>query len=82
MKGRARGELFLRQFIDLANLAPEEAVLEPGCGTGRMAEPLTRYLTGTYEGFDVVRDGDRVVPQEHPPAELSLPPRRCSQPLL
>lgn len=56
MKGRAVGELFLRQFIDLVNLAPEETVLEPGCGTGRMAEPLTRYLTGTYDGFDVVRE--------------------------
>ena len=32
-------------------------MLEPGCGTGRMAEPLTRYLgpAGSYDGFDVVR---------------------------
>ncbi len=38
-------------------MTPDEAVLEPGCGTGRMAEPLAGYLsaTGSYDGFDVVR---------------------------
>lgn len=30
-----------------------------GCGIGRMAIPLTEYLSeeGSYEGFDVVRRG-------------------------
>jgi SAM-dependent methyltransferase len=56
-KNREHGELYLRKFRELADLSPEEAVLEPGCGTGRMAAPLTRYLTtGSYDGFDVVRE--------------------------
>jgi SAM-dependent methyltransferase len=42
--------------VQLADLTPDEAVLEPGCGAGRIAEPLSRYLspTGSYDGFDVV----------------------------
>ena len=56
-KGRREGELYLRRFVELAGLTPDKAVLEPGCGTGRMAEPLARYLTtGSYDGFDVVRE--------------------------
>jgi SAM-dependent methyltransferase len=53
---RRVGELYLRLFVELGGLTPTEAVLEPGCGTGRMAEPLTEYLTegGTYDGFDVI----------------------------
>ena len=37
---RRAGELYLRLFVELGGLTPDEAVLEPGCGTGRMAEPL------------------------------------------
>ena len=53
---RHAGKLYLHWFVELGSLTPEEAVLEPGCGTGRMAEPLTRYLgpAGSYDGFDVV----------------------------
>lgn len=36
-------------------LKPTDDVLEAGCGCGRVAIPLTGYLTsGSYEGFDVV----------------------------
>lgn len=54
---RQAGDLYLRLFVELGNLTPDEAVLEPGCGTGRMAEPLTRFLdaSGSYDGFDVVQ---------------------------
>lgn len=54
----ATGREFLRYFIDLAELKPDEAVLDVGCGCGRMAVPLTRYLSGeaVYEGFDVIPD--------------------------
>jgi ubiquinone/menaquinone biosynthesis C-methylase UbiE len=50
------GEAFFRYFIDLAGLKPEHRVLDVGCGIGRMAIPLTRYLSGqgSYEGFDIV----------------------------
>ncbi len=36
-------------------LQPDEAVLDVGCGSGRMALPLTGYLNseGRYAGFDI-----------------------------
>jgi SAM-dependent methyltransferase len=53
------GEQFLRYFVDLGGLRPSESVLDIGCGVGRMAAPLTRYLDaeGRYEGFDIVPAG-------------------------
>lgn len=58
---RRVGELYLRLFVELGGLTRDAAVLEPGCGTGRMAEPLTGYLgdAGTYDGFDVVAKAAR-----------------------
>jgi len=48
------GEEFLRHFIEIAHLTPQAHVLEIGCGSGRMALPLTRYLQGgTYTGIDI-----------------------------
>ncbi len=49
------GEEFLRLFIQLGGLRPDEHVLEIGCGSGRMAIPLTTYLLpeGSYVGMDV-----------------------------
>ena len=55
---RAIGAEFLRHFVKLGDLRPTDKVLEIGCGIGRMAVPLTQYLsTGTYDGMDVVADG-------------------------
>jgi len=53
------GEKFLVYFRDLAGLKPDDAVLDIGCGIGRMALPLTGYLSykGSYEGFDIVNSG-------------------------
>ncbi len=49
------GNEFFRYFLNLGNLKPEERVLDVGCGTGRMAVPLTSYLSdGEYEGFDLM----------------------------
>ena len=36
---RHAGELYLRWFVELGSLTPDEAVLEPGCRNGRMASP-------------------------------------------
>jgi SAM-dependent methyltransferase len=58
MQGRWLGRRFVEAFVDLGRLQADQAVLEPGCGSGRMAEPLAEYLSeaGSYEGFDVVPD--------------------------
>jgi ubiquinone/menaquinone biosynthesis C-methylase UbiE len=49
---------FKKLFIE-AGLKPEHRVLDVGCGIGRMAVPLTSYLSpdGNYEGFDIVKAG-------------------------
>lgn len=56
---KAIGTEFFRYFIEIAGLKPDEAVLDVGCGVGRMAVPLTQYLSdrGRYEGFDIVESG-------------------------
>ncbi len=54
-----QGEKFLNYFQELGGLQPDYAVLDIGCGIGRMAVPLTRFLSekGTYDGFDIVKSG-------------------------
>jgi len=48
------GEEYARYFIDLGGLEPGQTMLDLGCGCGRMAFPLTGYLTsGRYIGIDV-----------------------------
>lgn len=53
------GEEFTRHLINLCNLQPTDSVLDIGCGTGRMAIPLAKYLgeEGSYVGFDVFAPG-------------------------
>ena len=53
------GQGFKKYFIELANLQPKHRVLDVGCGIGRMAIPLTTYLSkeGEYWGFDIVKEG-------------------------
>jgi SAM-dependent methyltransferase len=53
------GEKYLAYFRDLAGLQPHHAVLDVGCGIGRMALPLTHFLNekGSYNGFDIVKSG-------------------------
>ena len=53
---RQIGLEFLSYFVNLADLLPHQQVLDIGCGCGRIAQPLTRYLdaSGGYEGFDIV----------------------------
>lgn len=53
------GRSFAGLFRELGRLRPDEAVLDIGCGIGRMAVPLLDYLEPStrYEGFDVVPTG-------------------------
>jgi len=52
---RAIGEEFLELFQN-AGLKPTDRVLDVGAGTGRMALPLTDYLTtGTYDGLEIIK---------------------------
>jgi len=51
---RAIGDLFRELFVDLGGLEPQHDVLDVGCGSGRMAYALKDFVTGRYEGFDIV----------------------------
>ncbi len=50
------GREFMGYFIELGGLRPDDRVLDVGCGVGRMAIPLTEYLSpkGGYWGFDII----------------------------
>jgi len=53
---RATGKEFFGYFTTLAGLTPKDRVLDIGCGTGRMALPLTQYVDGgTYDGLDIAK---------------------------
>jgi SAM-dependent methyltransferase len=56
---RAIGAEFLAHFVRLGDLRPDDRVLDIGCGIGRMAVPLTQFLSdqGQYTGVDIVNDG-------------------------
>jgi SAM-dependent methyltransferase len=56
---KAVGLEFRKLFTQYGGLKPEHRVLDVGCGIGRMAVPLTEYLTGRgdYHGFDIVKKG-------------------------
>lgn len=56
---RAQGNKLLQYFIEDAGLQPHHDVLDIGSGIGRIAVPLTSYLSkeGSYQGFDVVETG-------------------------
>ncbi len=51
----AQGLEFFNYFKDLCSLKPDEDVLDVGCGCGRMAVQLTKYMksSAAYEGFDI-----------------------------
>jgi len=49
------GDDQLEFLAELCGLRPSDRVLDIGCGVGRIAIPLTRYLNseGSYDGFDI-----------------------------
>ncbi|MDR2774507.1 MAG: class I SAM-dependent methyltransferase [Tannerella sp.] len=56
---RKQGRHILDMLIKYAGLSPEKALLDVGCGIGRLAVPLTGFLNerGSYDGFDIVKKG-------------------------
>jgi SAM-dependent methyltransferase len=56
---RVTGEGVVAFCLNPGGLKPTDKVLDVGCGIGRLARPLTRYLKdpGGYEGFDIVPEG-------------------------
>ncbi len=45
-----------REVLIQAGLRQDGYVIDIGCGSGRLAKPLSDYLTGSYLGTDVVPD--------------------------
>jgi GT2 family glycosyltransferase/SAM-dependent methyltransferase len=60
------GAEFMEYFTSFCRLQPHERVLDVGSGIGRMAIPLTRFLSseGQYRGFDITERSVRWC-QEH-----------------
>ncbi len=59
-QGPMIGALIVREMAELCELGPSTAVLDIGCGSGRVAAALTKVLDadrgGSYEGFDIQPD--------------------------
>lgn len=54
------GNHILEELKTHSLITPASKVLDVGSGIGRMALPLTDYLTsGRYEGFDIIKSGIR-----------------------
>jgi ubiquinone/menaquinone biosynthesis C-methylase UbiE len=53
------GDTLLQHFQSFCHLQPHQRVLDVGCGIGRIARPLAGFLNekGSYEGFDIVKEG-------------------------
>jgi SAM-dependent methyltransferase len=45
-----------RELLIQYGLRKDDYVIDVGCGSGRLAKPLSQYLSGKYLGIDVVPD--------------------------
>jgi SAM-dependent methyltransferase len=56
---KQQGIRLMNQLIKHGGLQPNHRVLDVGSGIGRLAIPLTQYLSadGVYQGFDIVKTG-------------------------
>src|SRR5262245_9249020 len=53
---RRVGEGIIGNMISQGFIRPDSKVLDVGCGLGRLARPLTKYLNGgEYCGVDIVK---------------------------
>lgn len=54
---KQNGEEFLRYYIELCGLRPDEKILDVGSGIGRKTLPLVDYLNerGSYDGLELVK---------------------------
>ena len=43
-----------RELLIQYGLQPKNYVIDLGCGAGRLAKPLSEYLTGRFLGLDIV----------------------------
>lgn len=67
---RAVGDEMVNLLTSVGGLRADDRVFDIGCGVGRVALPLTRVLTSTYDGFDVVKPAvrwcERNITRRHP----------------
>jgi SAM-dependent methyltransferase len=56
---KQNGAEFLRHYIELCELRPDERMLDVGSGIGRKTLPLVNYLNerGSYDGLELVKSG-------------------------
>lgn len=53
------GQNLVDALRDVAAMTPSSHILDVGCGVGRFALPMTRFLAadGAYDGLDIVQEG-------------------------
>ncbi len=75
---REHGEAFFPHLIDLGGLKPDSCMLDLGCGFGRIAVPVMKYMNanGRYEGLDIVPEAidwcQKAITSRYPNAHFQL----------
>jgi len=72
------GRVLVQRLVAMGGLTPDSHVLDIGCGIGRLALAMTRYLgaAGSYTGLDIVPSGiewcNRHIASSHPNFTFTL----------